>query len=323
MPNWWQAVDLGSILSWRGFKSHRLHFFLSKPSCSTRSARRKNHACCLGFLEQLPYDVWFKKNFYILVLFFYHDCVFLFEMHPYTPIQLQLFGDFDVIAKCNQPTPVRFRQARLLLWRWNILGWRVPEVLKEIVKSRCICQCAMTLTRRNLFFYVIDQFLDAQSDDRLHLSMGESWYTKFWVVLKGSLHLVCQNISATYGNKTLSQDSDNNGCFNSCLHGAKSRTLSLHGTEEWEMMAWHNNTYIGASAPPHGKWSSPYPLHLLCSSKTKNKHRGITILPRNNNSHLASDNALCNHISVAHLILIHVGPPTPRWKWSLSAFPLF
>ena len=42
-------------------------------------------------------------------------------------------------------------------------------------------------SKKELFFYVIDQFYDAADNDRLHLSQGPDHYTKFRLVLQGSL----------------------------------------------------------------------------------------------------------------------------------------
>ena len=58
-------------------------------------------------------------------------------------------------------------------------------------------------SKKELFFYVIDQFYDAMGNDRLHLTTGESRYTKFRVVLQGSLRLSWQDISANQANKTV------------------------------------------------------------------------------------------------------------------------
>ena len=57
-------------------------------------------------------------------------------------------------------------------------------------------------SKKELFFYVIDQFLDAISNDRLHLSTGPSRYSKFRVVIQGSIRLAWQTLSAARANKT-------------------------------------------------------------------------------------------------------------------------
>ena len=57
-------------------------------------------------------------------------------------------------------------------------------------------------SKKELFFYVIDQFLDAMSADRLHLTTGSERYSKFRMVVEGSLRLTWQTISASRNNKT-------------------------------------------------------------------------------------------------------------------------
>ena len=58
-------------------------------------------------------------------------------------------------------------------------------------------------SKKELFFYVIDQFYDAMSNDRLHITTGERAYSKFRCVLQGSLRLTWQDISANQANKTM------------------------------------------------------------------------------------------------------------------------
>ena len=58
-------------------------------------------------------------------------------------------------------------------------------------------------SKKELFFYVVDQFMDAVSNERLHLSTGPSRYSKFRVVMQGSLRLSWQTISANQANKTI------------------------------------------------------------------------------------------------------------------------
>ena len=57
-------------------------------------------------------------------------------------------------------------------------------------------------SKKELFFYVIDQFLDAMSAERLHLTTGNDRYTKFRAILNGSLRLSWQTISANQNSKT-------------------------------------------------------------------------------------------------------------------------
>ena len=57
-------------------------------------------------------------------------------------------------------------------------------------------------SKKELFFYVIDQFLDAMSADRLHLTTGAERYSKFRMVVEGSLRLTWQTISASRVPKT-------------------------------------------------------------------------------------------------------------------------
>ena len=45
------------------------------------------------------------------------------------------------------------------------------------------------LLKKEWFFYIIGQFLDSMSNDHLHLSTGASCYSKFRMVVKGSLCL--------------------------------------------------------------------------------------------------------------------------------------
>ena len=55
---------------------------------------------------------------------------------------------------------------------------------------------------KELFLYVIDQFMDASHNDRLHLSTGTSLYTKFRQVLGGDLRIRWQTLSDAQANKT-------------------------------------------------------------------------------------------------------------------------
>ena len=58
-------------------------------------------------------------------------------------------------------------------------------------------------SKKELFLYVVDQFVDAAHNDRLHLSTGPSRYTKFREVLGGALRLRWQTISEGRATKTL------------------------------------------------------------------------------------------------------------------------
>ena len=58
-------------------------------------------------------------------------------------------------------------------------------------------------SNKELFLYVIDQFLDAADTVRLHLTTGDSRYNKFRQVLDGSLRLDWQNLSTARANKSL------------------------------------------------------------------------------------------------------------------------
>ena len=57
-------------------------------------------------------------------------------------------------------------------------------------------------SKKELFLYVVDQFVDACHNDRLHLSTGPSRYTKFREVLGGALRLRWQSLSEARANKT-------------------------------------------------------------------------------------------------------------------------
>ena len=59
------------------------------------------------------------------------------------------------------------------------------------------------VTNKEILLYVIDQFVDAAHNDRLHLSTGDSRYSKFRQVLDGSLRLDWQTISDARNNKTI------------------------------------------------------------------------------------------------------------------------
>ena len=55
--------------------------------------------------------------------------------------------------------------------------------------------------KKELFIYVIDQFIDAMDNNRLHLTTGPSRYSKFCQVLEGSLRIEWQMISDAQANK--------------------------------------------------------------------------------------------------------------------------
>ena len=50
-------------------------------------------------------------------------------------------------------------------------------------------------SNKELFLCVIDQFLDASHDDRLHLSTGALCHAKFWDIIGGNSRIVWQKIS--------------------------------------------------------------------------------------------------------------------------------
>ena len=58
-------------------------------------------------------------------------------------------------------------------------------------------------SHKEVFLYVIDQFLDAAHNDRLHLSTGPVRYTKFRDVLGGDLRIVWQQISDAQAAKSI------------------------------------------------------------------------------------------------------------------------
>ena len=58
-------------------------------------------------------------------------------------------------------------------------------------------------TNKELFLYVVEQFVDGAHNDRLHLSNGPSRYSKFRQVLDGAVKLEWQTLSDDRNNKTL------------------------------------------------------------------------------------------------------------------------
>ncbi len=58
-------------------------------------------------------------------------------------------------------------------------------------------------TNKEVLLYVIDQFLDAAHNDRLHLSNGATRYSKFRQVVDGSLRLDWQTLSDDRANQTV------------------------------------------------------------------------------------------------------------------------
>ena len=58
-------------------------------------------------------------------------------------------------------------------------------------------------SNKELLLYVVDQFLDAADNERLHLLTGTARYTKFRAVLGGDLRIRWQAISAAANNKTV------------------------------------------------------------------------------------------------------------------------
>ena len=58
-------------------------------------------------------------------------------------------------------------------------------------------------SNKELFLYVVDQFIDACHDSRLHLTTGDSRYNKFRQVLDGSLRIEWQNLSDARTSKTV------------------------------------------------------------------------------------------------------------------------
>ena len=58
-------------------------------------------------------------------------------------------------------------------------------------------------SNKEVFLYVIDQFLDAAHTDRLHLTTGAQRYTKFRSILGGDLRIAWQEISDATANKSV------------------------------------------------------------------------------------------------------------------------
>ena len=58
-------------------------------------------------------------------------------------------------------------------------------------------------SNKEMFLYVIDQFIDAAHNDRLHLSTGNSRYTKFRSVINGDVRMSWQQLSDARNNKTV------------------------------------------------------------------------------------------------------------------------
>ena len=58
-------------------------------------------------------------------------------------------------------------------------------------------------SQKELFLYVINQFIDAAHPDRLHLTVGTTRYMKFRSVLDGDLRLTWQELSEARANKTI------------------------------------------------------------------------------------------------------------------------
>lgn len=58
-------------------------------------------------------------------------------------------------------------------------------------------------SEKELLLYVIDQYLDACHNDRLHISTGPERYSKFRAVLQGDFRITWQTLSDAQANKTL------------------------------------------------------------------------------------------------------------------------
>ena len=52
-------------------------------------------------------------------------------------------------------------------------------------------------SNKELFLYVINQFLDATHEDHLHLTTGPQRYNKFHAVIDGTIRISWQSISDT------------------------------------------------------------------------------------------------------------------------------
>ena len=64
-------------------------------------------------------------------------------------------------------------------------------------------------SNKELLLYIVDQFLDAAHDDRLHLSAGPLHHTKSWDVIGGNLRVVWQEISGAQGAKSVESFMEN------------------------------------------------------------------------------------------------------------------
>ena len=84
-------------------------------------------------------------------------------------------------------------------WEWETgAGANVQQK-----RSKMYLPCCDDPSNKELVLYVVDQFLDAAHNDRLHLSTGPSRYTKFRQVLGGALLLAWQEISDARNNPSV------------------------------------------------------------------------------------------------------------------------
>ena len=114
-------------------------------------------------------------------------------------------------AKLTQDVPVPHQAIVPLAESFNaadLLKVKVENRWTEGTTTRVDKSCKMCLpvcddpSKKELFFCVIDQFLDAMSSDRLHLTTGSERYTKFRLVMEGSLRLSWQTLSAARAAKS-------------------------------------------------------------------------------------------------------------------------
>lgn len=74
-------------------------------------------------------------------------------------------------------------------WDMNVAAGQVPKYAKHYLP---VCDDP---SKKELFIHVINEFLDACDDSRLHLSTGPLRYNKFRQVLEGSLRVEWQSLS--------------------------------------------------------------------------------------------------------------------------------
>ena len=156
--------------------------------------------------------------------------------------------------------------------------------------------------KKELFFCVIDQFLDGMSDDRLHLSTGPQRYSKFRLVMEQSLRLQWQTISAGRANKTVDSFNEDLRAFIALYFAESARDDQLE--------------YLRTAIKPYNMTTE------MLSSRLKVLSRLGRLLPGSCDSTAGANNNLCANETEHKRALFQLMPMSWRIEFAKTTHRL-